>query len=89
MFQTLIGTVKSFRGLGEFGEGGGFQTLIGTVKSHAVRGGEMPVPEFQTLIGTVKRGSGGGGGPAGPLVSNPHRYGQKEALPLPQTPAFP
>ncbi len=75
-FQTLIGTVKGYDGSTlrvMFYE---FQTLIGTVKGRYT-GSVLEEFQFQTLIGTVKGGREAPLPQAPPLVSNPHRYGQR------------
>ncbi len=79
MFQTLIGTVKSYLQKAP-------TFLLDIEVSNPHRYGQKAWrtshqvenwPLFQTLIGTVKSRPGKGAEERERLVSNPHRYGQK------------
>ena len=61
LFQSLVGTLKTFQCLRSPFHIGEFQSLVGTLKTTIFSDGIQTFLAFQSLVGTLKTGRQGGG----------------------------
>ena len=54
MFQSLVGTLKTFIIGRKSTSHNEFQSLVGTLKTHEAMAGVSQAGEFQSLVGTLK-----------------------------------